>query len=149
IIRLLALRLGAVSHPGGRHVHKRSIPRLGGLAIAMGFCASIFALYRRDPAAAALLHAIPLRALGLFAGGLVMCAVGVVDDTRGVRAIYKLVAQVLVACFAYACGFRILGVHVPLVGDIETWAMALPLTVLWIVGVINAINLIDGLDGLA
>ena len=29
------------------------------------------------------------------------------------------------------------------------WYIALPLTVLWVIGITNAFNLIDGLDGLA
>jgi UDP-GlcNAc:undecaprenyl-phosphate GlcNAc-1-phosphate transferase len=149
LVRLLALRVGAVAHPGGRHVHGRSIPRLGGIAICAGFLAATTGLYLLDPAVAQNLRAIPLRALGLLVGGAAMCAVGVVDDTRGMRALHKLLFQIAVAIFAYACDFRILGVHVPLVGDLDTWAMSLPLTVLWIVGIINAINLIDGLDGLA
>jgi UDP-GlcNAc:undecaprenyl-phosphate GlcNAc-1-phosphate transferase len=78
-----------------------------------------------------------------------MCLVGVIDDTRGLRAVHKLLIQVAVAALAFACGLRMDGVHVPLLGDIDAAALALPLTVLWIVGVMNAINLIDGLDGLA
>jgi UDP-GlcNAc:undecaprenyl-phosphate GlcNAc-1-phosphate transferase len=49
-----------------------------------------------------------------------MATVGVIDDTRGLRAVLKLAVQIAVAVGAYAAGFRI-----------------------------SAINLIDGLDGLA
>jgi UDP-GlcNAc:undecaprenyl-phosphate GlcNAc-1-phosphate transferase len=149
LARALAFRVGAVAHPGGRHVHHQAIARLGGIAIAAGVMAGIGALYFLDPAAAATFHNIKLRLLGLLAGGAAMCLVGVVDDTRGLRAVHKLLLQLAVAIFAYACGLRMEGVHVPLLGDIDAAAMALPLTVLWIVGVMNAINLIDGLDGLA
>jgi UDP-GlcNAc:undecaprenyl-phosphate/decaprenyl-phosphate GlcNAc-1-phosphate transferase len=149
MVRVLALRLGAVSAPGGRHVHQRSIPRLGGLAIGVGFFAAIAALYLIEPAATALFRAVPLRVLGLLVGGAAMCAVGMIDDTRGIRASRKLLLQLAVAAFAFACGFRIVGVHVPLLGNLDTAPVALPLTMLWIVGIINAINLIDGLDGLA
>ena len=37
VVRLMALRLGAVAQPGGRHVHQTSMPRLGGVAICLGF----------------------------------------------------------------------------------------------------------------
>ncbi len=148
-VRVLAFRLGAVAQPGGRHVHKKSIPRLGGVAICIGFCATIAALYLGDAGATDAFRNVRSRMLGLFAGGVAMCLVGVVDDTRGIRAVHKLLLQIVVAIFAFACGFRILGVHLPLIGDIDTASMSLPLTVLWIVGIINAINLIDGLDGLA
>ena len=82
----MLIRLGAVSHPGRRHVHQRSIPRLGGIAICAGFLVSLGGLYLFDPEAAALFGAIPRRVLGLVAGGVILCAVGVVDDTRGVQA---------------------------------------------------------------
>jgi len=149
LVRLMALRLGAVAHPGGRHVHQTAIPRLGGLAICAGVLAPLPVLYLTQPRIAAAFHDIPLRLVGLVVGGIAMCAVGVVDDTRGIRAIHKLLFQIAVAVFAFSCGFRIMVVHLPLLGDIHMWALALPLTVLWIVGVINAVNLIDGLDGLA
>ncbi len=148
-VRVLAFRLGAVARPGGRHVHQKAIPRLGGLGICVAFSAAVGALYLGDPGAAELFHNVHTRMLGLFAGGVAMCAVGAVDDTRGIRAVHKLLLQVVVASFTYACGFRILGVHLPFLGDIDTASLSLPLTVLWIVGIINAINLIDGLDGLA
>ncbi|MFT3775377.1 MAG: MraY family glycosyltransferase [Minicystis sp.] len=149
IVRVIALRLGAIAHPGGRHVHQTAIPRLGGLAIALGFLAPVAWLYFTSPTVAAQFREIPLRMIGLVVGGAAMCAVGVVDDTRGIRAVHKLLLQIAVAVFAFACGIRIVVVHLPLIGDIHMWALALPLTVLWIVGVINAVNLIDGLDGLA
>lgn len=149
VVRLVALRIGAIAHPGGRHVHQTAIPRLGGLAICAGFLAAVTTLYFRSPEVAGYFRAIPLRMLGIVAGGVAMCAVGVIDDTRGVRAVYKLLLQIAVAVFAFACGLRIMVLHLPIVGDVQMWALALPLTVLWIVGVINAVNLIDGLDGLA
>ena len=149
VVRLLALRLGAVALPGGRHVHQTTMPRLGGLAICVGFFAPLAVLYVTSPEVAVMFRAIPTRMLGLFVGGVAMCVVGVIDDTRGIRAVYKLLFQIVVAVFAFMCGFRIMWVHLPLIGDVNMWALALPLTVFWIVGVINAVNLIDGLDGLA
>lgn len=46
-VRLLAFRLGAVAVPGERHVHTRSTPRNGGVAIFVAFDAAqmgVFAL---------------------------------------------------------------------------------------------------------
>jgi UDP-GlcNAc:undecaprenyl-phosphate/decaprenyl-phosphate GlcNAc-1-phosphate transferase len=149
LVRLLAFRMGAVAHPGGRHVHKKSIARLGGLAICAGFFAAVGAVCHADPMAVAAFGEARLRVIGLVISAAVICGVGVIDDIRGVRALYKLFAQIAVAVFSYGCGLRIDAVHVPLITDISAGPMALPLTVLWIVGIINAINLIDGLDGLA
>jgi UDP-GlcNAc:undecaprenyl-phosphate GlcNAc-1-phosphate transferase len=149
LVRWLALRLGAVAPPGGRHVHERSIPRLGGIAMVVAFFAPLLILWRVDALTAAVLDQESLRLVGLVGGGLAMSAVGVIDDTRGLRALHKLLAQIAVALFAFRCGFSIHTVYVPFVGDLAMGVFAAPITVLWIVGVVNAVNLIDGLDGLA
>jgi UDP-GlcNAc:undecaprenyl-phosphate GlcNAc-1-phosphate transferase len=78
-----------------------------------------------------------------------MCGLGFVDDVRGIRSLYKLLAQVAVAVLAFSCGFRIEHISLPFLGTAQMGIFALPVTVLWIVGIVNAVNLIDGLDGLA
>jgi UDP-GlcNAc:undecaprenyl-phosphate GlcNAc-1-phosphate transferase len=149
-VRRFAMRVGAVSHPGGRNVHRQSVPRLGGVPICIAFLAPVVGLFffPESVVGRAVITDIG-KVLGVAAGGVFMCAVGAYDDARGVRAAYKLLAQIGVACFAFACGFRIDGVALPWIETIPTGVLALPVTVLWFVGVINAINLIDGLDGLA
>jgi UDP-GlcNAc:undecaprenyl-phosphate/decaprenyl-phosphate GlcNAc-1-phosphate transferase len=149
LVRSLALRLGAVALPGGRHTHERAVPRLGGLAILVAFFAPIAGLFLVQSVVAGIFRADVSRVLGLFAGGVIMSGVGLVDDLRGMRAIHKLYAQVAVATLAFACGFRIEAVTLPIVGPLSMGLFALPVTVAWIVGIINAVNLIDGLDGLA
>ena len=37
LVRKLARDVGAIDQPGGRRVHRGAIPRLGGIAIALGF----------------------------------------------------------------------------------------------------------------
>jgi UDP-GlcNAc:undecaprenyl-phosphate GlcNAc-1-phosphate transferase len=44
---------------------------------------------------------------------------------------------------------RVEGIELPLIGAFNLGWLALPATVVWIVGIVNAMNLIDGLDGLA
>lgn len=150
LVRRLAFAVGAVSAPGGRHVHARSVPRLGGIAIYAALFAPLFALYFfRTAGVASAFHAEIPRVIGLFIGGTVMVAIGSLDDTRGLPALYKLYAQIAVASLAFALGFRIEAVSLPLIGEISMGIFALPITALWIVGIINAVNLIDGLDGLA
>jgi UDP-GlcNAc:undecaprenyl-phosphate/decaprenyl-phosphate GlcNAc-1-phosphate transferase len=149
LVRLLAFRLGAVSRPGGRHVHRRETPRLGGLAICAGFFAPLVGLFFVQSVVAQAFTQDVRKVIGLFAGGAILCAVGAIDDTRGLRALHKLYAQVAVAVLAFACGFRIEAISLPFVGELSMGIFALPVTVLWIVGIVNAVNLIDGLDGLA
>lgn len=148
-IRRLAPKLGAVDLPSGRRVNKRIIPRLGGIAIAAGFFTPLVALLFYDNTVADLFRENTLRVVGLLVGGLVICGVGALDDVKGVRALYKLYTQLLVATFAYYCGFQIDAVYIPFLGEIQLGIVGFPLTLCWIVGIVNALNLIDGLDGLA
>ena len=149
LARVLALRFGAVSNPGGRHLNHRTTPRLGGLALCLGWCLPLAVIFRlHSPAADALLGQ-GAKLAALVAGGLLMCVVGALDDLRGLRAVQKLAAQMLAGGLAYALGFRIDAIALPLVGTLPMGVFALPVTLLWIVGITNAVNLIDGLDGLA
>ena len=148
LARRLGFRIGAVSTPGGRHVHARKVPRIGGVAIYISFVIPLLALFFLESSVARIVRAEWVRVLGLMAGGLVMAVVGVLDDTRRVRALYKLYAQIFAALIAWFAGFRIDAISLPF-GSFSMGIFALPITVLWIVGIINAINLIDGLDGLA
>jgi UDP-GlcNAc:undecaprenyl-phosphate GlcNAc-1-phosphate transferase len=149
LVLRLALRLGAVSHPGGRHVHRRAIPRLGGIAIYVAFLLPLGALLFVDSSVGHIVRTHGWRAGGLLAGATAITLLGVVDDTRGVRALLKLAVQVGVAAFTFACGYRIDAIALPMLGPVSMGVFAFPVTVLWITGIINAVNLIDGLDGLA
>jgi UDP-GlcNAc:undecaprenyl-phosphate GlcNAc-1-phosphate transferase len=149
VMRHLALRLGVVSRPGRRHVNVRPVGRLGGLALFAALFSPLLLLLLVDSQVQSLVRPDLSRALGLLVGGAFMCAVGTVDDARGLPEVHKLFAQILTALFAYGVGFRIDGVSLPFVGEFSLGIFAVPVTVLWIVGVINAVNFTDGLDGLA
>jgi len=149
LVRRLALRLGAVSTPGGRHVNGRAIPRLGGIGLAFAWAVPVVVLALRDPLLMRALGGRWLQIATVVVGGAAICAVGALDDVRGLRSLYKLAAQIAVAIFAFVCGFQIQAIQLPLFGALQMGVFALPVTVLWIVGVTNAVNLIDGLDGLA
>lgn len=149
LVGRLAIRLGAVTTPRARDIHDRAVPRLGGVAIAAAFFASLIALGLIDTSVAQLLQRQPSLSIGLALGGAALGALGLLDDTVGVRAHTKLGVQLVVACFAHGMGFRIEAVSIPFIGVWEMGIFALPITALWIVGVVNAVNLIDGLDGLA
>jgi UDP-GlcNAc:undecaprenyl-phosphate/decaprenyl-phosphate GlcNAc-1-phosphate transferase len=148
-VRALAFRIGAVTAPGERHVHAHSTPRLGGVAIFFAFLAPLVSLFFVDTGVAVAVQAQPELVVGLLFGALAMCGLGFADDVRGIRALYKLLAQIAIAVCAYACGFRIEDITLPYLGTAQMGVFALPVTVVWIVGIVNAVNLIDGLDGLA
>jgi len=81
---------------------------------------------------------------------LVVFALGLADDLRGVRARTKFGVQALAAVLLWALGFRIGAVTLPFAGGVDLGAVAgAVITVLWVVAVTNAFNFIDGMDGLA
>ncbi|MDD9941486.1 MAG: MraY family glycosyltransferase [Myxococcales bacterium] len=149
VARFTALRFGAVDSPGGRRVHARTIPRLGGVAVVIAFSVPLLLLGVVESTTGSLFYADPTRALGLFVGAGMMCLLGVVDDLRGVRARHKILVQLMAAGLAFATGFRIDAISMPFGTTMDMGIFALPVTLLWIIAVINAMNLIDGLDGLA
>ena len=134
---------------GSRKLHGRPVPRLGGLAIVVAFFAPILLLRVVPSPMGERLWSEPLRIWSLLGGGAAIAALGLWDDLRGTGALKKLVVQLGVAGLLWAAGVRIETLATPFGGVLDTGVFALPLTLLWIVGVINAMNLIDGLDGLA
>jgi UDP-GlcNAc:undecaprenyl-phosphate GlcNAc-1-phosphate transferase len=149
VVRRLAIRFGVVSAPGGRHIHQSPVPRLGGVAIFLALVAPLIGLFFVQSDVAVTIGKESSQVRGLLLGGGLMGLVGFVDDTRGLRALHKLYAQLLASAVAFAFGFRIDAVAIPGFGVMEMGAFALPVTMLWITGIVNAVNLIDGLDGLA
>lgn len=149
VVRRMALRRGVVDCPGGRRIHQRVTPRLGGTAVYFGFFAALATLALADTSAIRHFTAQPGLILGLLAGGTLVATVGAVDDVRGVGPWRKLAAQAAAALLAYEFGYRIDVLMLPWVGSVSLGVFALPVTIAWFLGITNAINLIDGLDGLA
>lgn len=149
VARLVSFKFGIVSRPGGRHIHGRSIARLGGLGIFLAFMTTVVGLKLQGTLALTLDARGEQQFFGLLAGGTVMFLTGAVDDIRGIRALYKLLLQIGAAVIAWSFGFRIDVIDLPLLGQVSMGIFSLPVTAFWIVGIINAVNLIDGLDGLA
>ncbi len=149
LVRWAARRAGVVDTPGGRRVHTRVIPRLGGVAVVVGFYAPLIALAFTQSDVAEMFFADPSRLVGLLVGGVMIASLGAWDDIRGLRAWHKLAIQCLAALVAWGCGFRMENLTLPFLGELELGVFGLPVTILWIAAVVNAMNLIDGLDGLA
>jgi UDP-GlcNAc:undecaprenyl-phosphate/decaprenyl-phosphate GlcNAc-1-phosphate transferase len=142
---------GLYCRPGGRHIHREPVPRLGGVAIVAGVTVGLAVAIGASGAgfpAWDLTRPMPgvLAALAL-GGGMVFLA-GLVDDVRGIRPRTKVAVQVAAALVVYAMGVRVEFVSLAGLDLVLGW-LALPATVLWIVGISNAYNLVDGMDGLA
>jgi UDP-GlcNAc:undecaprenyl-phosphate GlcNAc-1-phosphate transferase len=139
----LAPMIGALDDPtkDTRRIHRKIIPRIGGIAIAIIF----IGIY--------LLQGHELKTSSGFIGGIaVLTLVGVIDDTRGLSPKVKMAGQILAMMLAtLGSGIVISRIPIPLLGfaSIENYNLRLFFSCFVGVGFINAINLIDGLDGLA
>jgi UDP-GlcNAc:undecaprenyl-phosphate GlcNAc-1-phosphate transferase len=157
----LAVRLGIVDDDGAeRRMHDHPKPRVGGIAVFLGFAFALFAVLGFSSASAfGLLPANDQfdaihKLVGLLFGSLLILGVGIWDDVMQMRARNKLIAQIVVALISMLYGFVIPGVNNPFDHnpgtnwiDFPIW-VEVPLTLLWYVGMMNAINFLDGLDGL-
>jgi len=142
LVKKLAYLIGAVDVPkDNRRMHKKPIPRLGGLAIFIGFVISVILFGEIDR---------PMQ--GILLGSCIIVALGIVDDARPLGAGIKFILQIVAALIAVWHGVIIQTIANPLPFGGAYWdfgIMAVPITVIWIVAVTNSVNLIDGLDGLA
>ena len=144
IVKTFATKVGAIDVPdGARRVHDHPIPRMGGMAIFLGFIISVL-----------LFANITTQVQGILIGAVIIVATGVVDDIIQMKWYFKLGAQILAAVIAIAHGVVIQGLMNPNVFSphetlVTIGIISIPITLFWIVGITNAVNLIDGLDGLA
>jgi UDP-GlcNAc:undecaprenyl-phosphate GlcNAc-1-phosphate transferase len=135
----MARLLGVVDRPEARRANKRTVPRLGGLALFFG----IFV-----PALAFLDLGTETR--GLLLGMAVATTVGAIDDFRGLHWWEKLAGQGLAAAIPVSAGIWVDRFTFPLVGvhELPSW-LGMPASWLWVIAIMNMVNFLDGLDGLA
>ena len=143
VVKTFAYKVGAIDVPkDARRMHKVPIPRLGGLAIFIGFMVSILLFVRITPEMQSILL-----------GAVIIVVLGVVDDIMALPAMLKFVVQIVAASIPATHGVQILAFSNPnIFSDNLYWVLgwlSIPFTVIWIVAITNAVNLIDGLDGLA
>lgn len=152
IVIRVARRRGLVDAAGASHrkLHAEDVPRLGGVAIVLGFYAPILALslYATDVGGLLIVEQ-PALATTILVGGGMVALLGLYDDLFGTSPRLKFAVQIGAALLACALGVQIDHLSLPLLPRLELGWFAVPITVLWIVGITNALNLIDGLDGLA
>ena len=142
-VKAFATKVGAIDVPDHkRHIHSHPIPRMGGLAIFFGFLLSVL-----------LFADITIEVRGILLGAIIIVATGALDDVISLKAWTKFLVQIIAAVIAVAHGVVIRVMMNPNVFSksesvLLGW-LAIPITILWIVGITNSVNLIDGLDGLA
>lgn len=147
LARRVALRTGAVARVRDRDVHTIPIPYFGGVAM-LGGVGLAFLLAEQLPFLgrhATVSHDARVVALA----GLVICAVGVIDDLLELPAAAKFGGQCLAAGIIVVGGVRIYWIPLPNSIFALDDSLSIALTLLFILICTNAVNFVDGLDGLA
>lgn len=143
----IAHRLGVIDNPGeARRVHRKPIPRFGGMAIFLGSMAAM-------TIPAGMNEKIKVAMIG----GVLMYILGICDDMKNLKPAVKFIGQIVIASIVYVLGVRITfisnyfgaAVTDANANVILSAGVGYLVTVFWIVGITNAVNLMDGLDGLA
>ena len=151
--------LGYMDIPKGRHIHKKPVPRAGGIGFIIAFwlAVSLYAMRLPDSMLFKIVEAgggdvanlnnLPVKQFLLAMGGAsgILFLTGLYDDRFDMPSVIKLMLQIAAGAtlFFLGSGFRtFFGYELPV------W-LALVITVFWTIGIVNAFNLIDGLDGLA
>jgi UDP-GlcNAc:undecaprenyl-phosphate GlcNAc-1-phosphate transferase len=159
--RSLGQKLKIMTTPRTRDIHKKPIPRIGGLAIFISFflVSLIWFIVGHS--------GIEKHVVGIWLGSAFLVLVMFYDDIRGLKAWQKLLAQIVATGFIIASGIGINtltnpfggaalnlnSVYIPILTyhgityHFSLWSDLL--TIVWLVGIMNIINFVDGVDGLA
>ena len=144
-VRWLALVTGAMTAVRDRDIHTFPTPRLGGVAILLGFVAALL-VASRLPYLSQIFQGGEM--MGVLIGAVIVCSVGVLDDIRELDWLTKLAGQMLAAGVMAFQGVQLLSL--PLFGvTVLPAPLLVAITILIVVISANAVNFIDGLDGLA
>ncbi len=130
----LAIKWKVLDFPDERKIHKKAIPRLGGVAVFISF---LFALGKFS------LEVSSLK--GIMLGGGLIFLIGLIDDVRALGAKVKLGGQVIAALILIHQGIILSFFPATFLGKMT----AVILTIVWLVGITNSLNFLDGMDGLA
>ena len=138
IIMKVATHINALDEPNERKVHKKPMPRLGGLGIFSGFLLGYMLFCSQTP-----------QMISILIGSFILIIVGMIDDINPIKPLSKFIGQ-LVAAIIVVCYGNVIMQDISAYGLYLNFGIfAKPVTIIFILGIINCLNLIDGLDGLA
>jgi len=143
VLRPIAHRIDLVDHPDVRKTHGGQVALIGGVGIFLGVVSGLM---------------LSPFGLGEFRLFILCCGIlmvtGILDDHKDISPLKKIIVQFLIAGLLTMAD----GLVVTDIGDIWNWrdgnelgtgVLAIPLSVIAIVGVLNSLNMVDGHDGLA
>lgn len=134
LCRAAANRWDILDYPESRKIHAKPTPRLGGVAIFAGFIAAIMVNFH-----------FSLQLKGVLISSTLMLVMGLIDDVRGLPALWRLIGQALSVLILIQYDVFINIFPPGLFFDSLEWL----LTFIWVLGITNAFNFMDGLNGLA
>ena len=129
-IMVIARKTGMISSPQTDRWHSNPTVLLGGIGIFIGVASGVIWFGLLDSIYS-----------GLIFGAVLIFASGLFDDVKGLRPYVKLVIHIIAAVLVMSSGIYIGKGFLPVY-------IAIPITLLWVVGITNAMNLLDNMDGL-
>lgn len=141
-MKRIATHIGAIDYPrkdeGNRHIHKRPVPKLGGVGIFLAFLVGYM-----------LFGVQSVQMNSILIGSFIIILTGIIDDIKSIRAGQKLIGQLIAACVIVFYGGILLNNITAFGYSLDFGIWSYPLTIFFIIACTNIINLIDGLDGLS
>lgn len=142
VMKRIAHHIGAIDIPrtndGNRHIHKKPVPKLGGVGIFFAFLFG-YMLFGQ--------HSIKMNAILI--SSFIIVFTGIIDDISDLRASRQLLAQIVAASIIVFYGKIVLTDITAFGLYIEFGHFSEIITIFFIVACINIINFTDGLDGLS
>jgi UDP-N-acetylmuramyl pentapeptide phosphotransferase/UDP-N-acetylglucosamine-1-phosphate transferase len=131
---------GVLDVPNHRSSHYVPTPRGGGIGILAGFSVG---------SAIAFMAGLPLPGLEFYAGCGLIALIGLIDDRYGLPVAVRLLIQLVAAALIVGGTGGIDRLPLPVPLDLPLGPAAIPVALIWILGVINVYNFLDGIDGFA
>lgn len=146
VVRALARKVNAVTPLRERDVHTVPTPRLGGIAMFLGFALAL--VVASSTGFLGQVFTVSPQAWAILGAAALICILGAADDIWDLDWMTKLVGQVLAAGVMVYYGVQL--ITFPIFGlTIGSARLSLAVTLLVVLVAINAVNFVDGLDGLA
>ncbi|MCE5324756.1 undecaprenyl/decaprenyl-phosphate alpha-N-acetylglucosaminyl 1-phosphate transferase [bacterium] len=145
-VRMLAMRLNVVAQPGGRRVHSRVTPLMGGIAMYAGFIIAVIIVVILSPRLR-----FDMQTIGILVGATYVAIIGVIDDKYELPGWFQALSILISGTILVLFGVKIQHVTNPFQGGHLMWLgwVGIPLTLIWVLMVTKAVDCMDGLDGLA
>ncbi len=141
LVRKTSTRLGFVDHPKKDRWHSKPTPLMGGIAIFVAVLFSLLYLFNGALPAESLKKGVETKEFTLLAGVIAIFVLGLLDDIYHMKPQIKLLGQIIITSLVIFGGIKVEIITQPFI--------AVPLSILWIVGITNAFNLLDNMDGLS